>query len=151
MAEEDSQVGCELFKGGEGVLGMDSQLCIGMPASHHEQKVQDVGIVGLWKDAIKHRQNALGVSSGRWCHLGLTLHIPGEGLHSCGQRASSSAMHCQQTGESHLCQMVGQAGTCIMGEVGIGSEVWILPTLPFIKTGNGNRGVELEQSDNVGE
>ena len=40
---------------------MDAKLCIGMPASHHKHKVQNVRVVGFWQDTIEDWQDAL------WC------------------------------------------------------------------------------------
>jgi len=65
VVKEGSQVGCELLEGGQGILCLNAKLCIGMPASHYKHEIQDIGIVGLRQDAIKHWQDALGcVASG---------------------------------------------------------------------------------------
>jgi len=70
VTKEDAKVGCELFEGGEGVFSMDPKLCVGMPASHHKYKVQNVRVVGLFQDAIEDRKDALwGVALGDWNKL----------------------------------------------------------------------------------
>ena len=152
MAEENSQVSRELLKGGQGILCLDAKLCIGMPASHYKHKIQDIGIVGLWQDAIKHWQDALGCGVSGWLHYlgGVCLYlekvfivVSSKLLHlGCIANEAADPILPEGCDKSEPAWYKGLK----VGQ-GCGGSGW----LPFIKGCNGHRGVELEYADDVCE